>query len=51
MTAEKINRIYFDHAATTPIHPDVMAVLTDALENTFGNPSSFTKKVMLPVAR
>ena len=44
MTAEKINRIYFDHAATTPIHPDVMAVLTDALENTFGNPSSFYKE-------
>ena len=44
MTAEKINRIYFVHADTTPIHPDVMAVLTYALENTFGNPSSFYKE-------
>ena len=42
--AEGNKRIYFDHAATTAIHPEVMAVLMDALENNYGNPSSFYKE-------
>ncbi|MDD2426781.1 MAG: cysteine desulfurase NifS [Eubacteriales bacterium] len=42
--ADGNKRIYFDHAATTAIHPEVMAVLTDALENNYGNPSSFYKE-------
>ncbi|MFC7684575.1 cysteine desulfurase family protein [Ureibacillus sp. GCM10028918] len=32
--------IYLDHAATSPIHPEVIAVMTEAFEHTFGNPSS-----------
>ncbi len=32
-------RIYFDHNATTPLHPEVKKVMTEALES-FGNPSS-----------
>lgn len=32
--------IYFDHAATTPMHPEVVAVMTQALTESFGNPSS-----------
>ena len=31
--------IYLDHNATTPIHPEVKKVLTEAMD-TFGNPSS-----------
>jgi len=31
--------IYLDHNATTPIHPEVKKILTDAMD-TFGNPSS-----------
>ncbi|MFS0689824.1 cysteine desulfurase family protein [Sporosarcina sp. 179-K 8C2 HS] len=32
--------IYLDHAATTPIHPDVSAVYVKAMDTVFGNPSS-----------
>ncbi|MFB1050723.1 cysteine desulfurase family protein [Paraliobacillus sp. JSM ZJ581] len=32
--------IYLDHAATTPMHPDVIKEMNHAMENTFGNPSS-----------
>lgn len=32
--------IYFDHAATTPIHPKVSAVYVKAMDTVFGNPSS-----------
>lgn len=32
--------IYLDHAATTPIHPEVSAVYMKAMESVFGNPSS-----------
>lgn len=35
---EKI--LYFDHAATTPVHPEVISTITDTLTNIFGNPSS-----------
>ncbi|HEX2340217.1 MAG TPA: aminotransferase class V-fold PLP-dependent enzyme, partial [Vicinamibacterales bacterium] len=33
-------RIYFDHNATTPLHPDVAASMTRVLKEDFGNPSS-----------
>lgn len=33
-------RIYFDHAATTPLDPRVRAAMQPFLEDTFGNPSS-----------
>lgn len=32
--------IYLDHAATTPIHPDVIETMYPVYNNTFGNPSS-----------
>ena len=34
-----IRQVYFDHNATTPLHPEVIATLTDAMQE-FGNPSS-----------
>jgi cysteine desulfurase len=33
-------RIYFDHNATTPLDPGVVEVMTHALREDFGNPSS-----------
>ncbi|MDP4820573.1 MAG: cysteine desulfurase [Saprospiraceae bacterium] len=33
-------RVYFDHAATTPINQEVGAVMMQAMEELFGNPSS-----------
>lgn len=33
-------RVYFDNAATTPIHPEVKEVIKDAIDNYYGNPSS-----------
>lgn len=35
-----MNRIYADHAATTPVHPEVVQVLTNTLTEHFGNASS-----------
>ncbi|MBO8155977.1 MAG: cysteine desulfurase [Bacillaceae bacterium] len=32
--------IYFDHAATTPVHPEVIQAMIPVLEKHFGNPSS-----------
>jgi len=32
--------LYFDHNSTTPVDPDVAAVVAQALRETFGNPSS-----------
>lgn len=32
--------IYLDHAATTPMHADVIQVMTEVMQNDFGNPSS-----------
>jgi len=31
---------YFDHAATTPIHPQVVETMTELMPEIFGNPSS-----------
>lgn len=38
MSAE--NRIYFDHAATTPLNKEVIEAMVNVMENEFGNPSS-----------
>ncbi len=35
-----MERIYLDHAATTPIHPDVLEAMIPVMQNVFGNPSS-----------
>jgi cysteine desulfurase len=35
-----LERIYLDHAATTPIHPEVLASMVKVMEAEFGNPSS-----------
>src|SRR5699024_4498693 len=32
--------IYLDHAATTPMHPHVIDVMTESMKENFGNPSS-----------
>jgi cysteine desulfurase len=37
-------RVYFDNAATTPIHPAVQTVMKEAIDNYFGNPSSIHKE-------
>ena len=35
-----MRKIYFDHNATTPVHPEVAAAVQPFLEDLFGNPSS-----------
>lgn len=35
-----MTRVFFDNAATTPVHPEVVKVMTKCLSETFGNPSS-----------
>ncbi|WP_075982409.1 cysteine desulfurase family protein [Bacillus massilinigeriensis] len=35
-----MDRIYLDHAATTPMHPNVIKAMVTCMENQFGNPSS-----------
>lgn len=35
-----MNRIYLDHAATSPIHPQVIDKLVETLGQAYGNPSS-----------
>ena len=37
---ESVRRIYFDHNATTPVHPVVADTMEAALREEFGNPSS-----------
>lgn len=32
--------VYLDHAATTPMHPEVIEEMTRIMANVFGNPSS-----------
>ncbi|WP_163652960.1 cysteine desulfurase family protein [Listeria sp. PSOL-1] len=34
------NRIYLDHAATSPIHPEVIQEMLGCITNSYGNPSS-----------
>lgn len=33
-------QVYVDNAATTPVDPEVIEIMTEALKNDFGNPSS-----------
>jgi cysteine desulfurase len=35
-----MTRVFFDNAATTPVHPEVVQVMTKSLSETYGNPSS-----------
>ena len=35
-----MKRIYLDYAATTPVHPAVLAAMQDYFVNKFGNASS-----------
>ncbi|KKK33102.1 cysteine desulfurase [Mesobacillus campisalis] len=35
-----MDRIYLDHAATTPMHPQVISKMMQVMETQFGNPSS-----------
>jgi len=35
-----MQRVYLDHAATTPIHPVVIESMLEVMRETFGNPSS-----------
>ncbi|MFB8508386.1 cysteine desulfurase family protein [Enterococcus durans] len=35
-----MKKIYLDHAATTPMHPQVITEMTMIMQETFGNPSS-----------
>lgn len=35
-----MNRIYLDHAATSPVHPRVIKKMVETLEHAYGNPSS-----------
>ena len=35
-----MKRIFLDNASTTPIAPEVVAVMTDAMQQNYGNPSS-----------
>jgi len=32
--------LYFDHSATTPIHPDVQSLINELNHDIYGNPSS-----------
>ncbi len=47
-----MNPIYLDHAASMPVHPDVVAAMVPYLTEHFGNPSSihgFGRKVRLAI--
>lgn len=35
-----MRKVYLDHAATTPVHPEVIAAMLPYFHNHFGNPSS-----------
>ena len=35
-----MKKVYFDNAATTPIDKDVISIVTETMESTYGNPSS-----------
>jgi cysteine desulfurase len=35
-----MKKIYLDHNATTPLHPEVLSAMLPALQDNFGNPSS-----------
>jgi cysteine desulfurase len=39
-----MNRFYFDHNATTPIAPEVVSAMTEAMGLAYGNPSSIHRE-------
>jgi cysteine desulfurase len=39
-----MEQIYFDHSATTPIHPEVLGAMMSLFANRFGNPSSIHRE-------
>lgn len=39
-----MKRIYLDYAATTPVHPDVAAAMSEYFTEKFGNPSSINSR-------
>lgn len=39
----EVRRVYLDHAATTPVRPEVLAEMLPIFSGVFGNPSSFYK--------
>lgn len=39
-----MDRVFFDHASTTPIDPQVMEVMIESMKLHFGNPSSIHKE-------
>lgn len=39
-----MKRVFFDHASTTPIDSEVIKVMTEVLQNYYGNPSSIHKE-------
>ena len=40
MQQKEYNPVYLDHAATTPLRPEVLSTMFSHYENNFGNPSS-----------
>lgn len=41
---DKNQRVYLDHAATTPVHPEVLQEMLPYFGDIFGNPSSFYQR-------
>ncbi len=39
-TTHKMRKVYFDNAATTALHPEVIEEMADCMKNNYGNPSS-----------
>ncbi len=44
----QVKRIYLDHAATTPVRPEVLSAMMPAFTTVFGNPSSLYQRVASP---
>ena len=40
----KVMRVYLDNAATTPIAPEVIEIITQVMQETHGNPSSIHRE-------
>src|SRR5437016_14510243 len=40
MASNRMNRVYLDHNASTPVHPEVLVEMLPYFAEVFGNPSS-----------
>src|SRR2546428_2174940 len=40
MESNRMNRVYLDHNASTPVHPEVLVEMLPYFAEVFGNPSS-----------